>query len=119
MPNLKRTPDISVVLIPSSSKTHLKIPILTFEVIGKKSILGKHEQQYPGYTASAQVLAFQPEVTQNIVMLWHLQKVLDLGTIEITHKDYNYATDKFEQVMETLVEDLVKIFLYQYGIHKL
>ena len=119
MPNSKRTPDISVVLIPSSSKTHLKIPIFTFEVIGKKSILGKHEQQYPGYTASAQVLAFQPEafygkVTRNIVTLRHLQKVPDLGTIEITHKDYNYATNKFEQVMETLVEDLVKIFLYQY-----
>ena len=119
MPNSKRTPDISVVLIPASSKTHLKIPIFTFEVIGKKSILGKHEQQYPGYTASAQVLAFQPEafygeVTRNIVTLQHLQKVPDLGTIEITHKDYNYAINKFEQVMETLVEDLVKILFYQH-----
>ena len=118
MPNSKRTPDISVVLIPDSSKTHLKMPIFTFEVIGKKRILGKHEQQYPGYTTS-QVLAFQPEafygeVTGNIVTLRHLKKVPDLGTIEITHKDNNYATKKFEEVMETLVEDLVKIFLYQF-----
>ena len=119
MPNSKRTPDISVVLIPDSSRTHLKMPIFTFEVIGKKSILGKHEQQYPGYTASSQVLAFQPEafygkVTRDIVTLRRLQKVPDLGTIEITHKDYNYATKKFEEVMETLVKDLVKIFLYQF-----
>ena len=119
MPNSKRTPDISVVLIPDSCKTHMKMPIFTFEVIGKKSILGNHEKQYPGYTASCQVLAFQPEayygkVTRNIVTLCRLQKVPDLGTIQITQKDYHYATRKFEEVMETLVEDLVKIFLYQF-----
>ena len=90
-----------------------------FEVIGKKSILGNHEKQYPGYTTLCQVLAFQPEafygeVTQNIVTLHHLQKLPDLGTIQITQKDYHYATDKFKNVMETLVEDLVKIFLYQF-----
>ena len=89
MPNSKRTPDISVVLIPDPCKTHLKMPIFMFEVIGKKSILGNHEKQYPGYTASCQVLAFQPEafygeVTRNIVTLCHLQKLPDLGTIQIT-----------------------------------
>ena len=119
MPNSKRTPDISVVLIPDSCKTHLKMPIFMFKVIGKKSILGNHKKQYPGYTASCQVLAFQPEafygkVTRNVVTLRHLQKVPDLGTIQITQKDYHYATNKFEEVMETLVEDLVKIFLYQF-----
>ena len=46
--------------------------------------------------------------------LCHLQKVPDLGTIQITQKDYHYASNKFEEVMETLVEDLVKIFLYQF-----
>ena len=46
--------------------------------------------------------------------LHHLQKVPDLGTIQITQKDYHYATNKFEEVMETLAEDLVKIFLYQF-----
>ena len=115
MPNSKRTPDISVVLIPDSCKTHLKMPIFMFEVIGKKSILGNHEKQYPGYTASCQVLTFQPEafygeVTRNVVTLRLLQKVPDLGTIQIMQKDYHYATNKFEEVMETLVEDLVKFF---------
>ena len=90
-----------------------------FEVIGKKSILGNHKKQYPGYTALCQVLAFQPEafygkVTRNVVTLRRLQKVPDLETIQITQKDYHYATNKFEEVMETLVEDLVKIFLYQF-----
>ena len=61
MPNSKRTPDISVVLTPDSCKTHLKMPIFMFEVIGKKSISGNHEKQYPGYTTSCQVLVFQPE----------------------------------------------------------
>ena len=46
--------------------------------------------------------------------LRHLQKVPDLGTIQIMQKDYHYATNKFEEVMETLVEDLVKICLYQF-----
>ena len=119
MPNSKRTPDISVVLIPDSCKTHLKMPIFMFKVIGKKSILGNHEKQYPGYTASCQVLAFQPEalygkVTRNVVTLHHLQKVPDLGTIQITQKDYHYATNNFKEVMETLVKDLVKIYLYQF-----
>ena len=90
-----------------------------FEVIGKKSILGNHKKQYPGYTASCQVLVFQPEafygeVTRNVVTLHRLKKVPDLGTIQITQKDYHYATNKFEEVMETLVKDLVKIFLYQF-----
>ena len=46
--------------------------------------------------------------------LRRLQKVPDLGTIQITQKDYHYATNKFKEVMETLVKDLVKIFLYQF-----
>ena len=65
------------------------MPIFMFKVIGKKSILGNHEKQYPGYTALCQVLAFQQEafcgeVTRNVVTLRHLQKVPDLGTIQIT-----------------------------------
>ena len=119
MPNSKRTPDIVSVLIPESSKTHLKIPTFVFEVIGKKSVLGANEKQYPGYTAACNVLSFQPdayygEVTKNVVTLRNLKKEPDTGTIEITQKDYNYATSKFEGVMAELVDDLVKIFLYQY-----
>ena len=119
MPNSKRTPDIVSVLIPESSRTHLKIPTFVFEVIGKKSVLGANEKQYPGYTAACHVLSFQPdayygEVTKNVVTLRNLKKEPDTGTIEITQKDYNYATSKFEGVMAELVDDLVKIFLYQY-----
>ena len=119
MPNAKRMPDIVICLIPESSTTHLKVPVFVFEVIGKKSILGPHEQQYPGYTAASQVLAFQPEayygeVTGTIVTLRHLQKVPDVGTIDIKQKDYYYATEDFEDVMKELVEDLVKIFIYQF-----
>ena len=113
------TPDIVSVLIPESSRTHLKIPTFVFEVIGKKSVLGANEKQYPGYTAACHVLSFQPdayygEVTKNVVTLRNLKKEPDTGTIEITQKDYNYATSKFEGVMAELVDDLVKIFLYQY-----
>ena len=43
-----------------------------------------------------------------------LQKVPDLWAIQIMQKDHHYATDKFKEVMETLVEDLVKIFRYQF-----
>ena len=119
MPNAKRTPDIVVCLIPESSRTHLKVPVFVFEVIGKKNILGDHEQQYPGYTAASQVLAFQPEayygeVTGTTVTLRHLQKVPDLGTIDITQKDYYYAAENFEKVIGELVQDLVKIFIYQF-----
>ena len=119
MPNAKRTPDIVVGLIPESSTTHLKVPVFVFEVIGKKSILGAHEQQYPGYTAASQVLAFQPEayygeVTGTTVTLRHLQKDPDVGTIDIKQKDYYYATEEFTTVMKELIEDLVKIFIYQF-----
>ena len=119
MPNSKRTPDIVSVLIPESSRTHLKILTFVFEVIGKKSVLGANEKQYPGYTAACHVLSFQPdayygEVTKNVVTLRNLKKEPDTGTIEITQKDYNYATSKFEGIMAELVNDLVKIFLYQY-----
>ena len=79
MPNSKRTPDIVSVLIPESSKTHLKIPTFVFEVIGKKSVLGANEKQYPGYTVAFNVLSFQPdvyygEVTKNVVTLRNLKK---------------------------------------------
>ena len=119
MPNSKRTPDIVSILIPESSRTHLKIPTFVFKVIGKKSVLGANEKQYPGYTAACHVLSFQPdayygEVTKNVVTLRNLKKEPDTGTIEITQKDYNYATSKFEGVMAEFVDDLVKIFLYQY-----
>ena len=84
MPNSKRTPDIVSVLIPVSSKTHLKIPTFVFEVIGKKSVLGANEKQYPGYTAACHVLSFQPdayygEVTKNVVTLRNLKKNLTRG----------------------------------------
>ena len=52
MPNSKRTPDVAVVLIPKSCKTHLKVPVFFFEVLGKKNTLGKMEQQFPGYMAA-------------------------------------------------------------------
>ena len=119
MPNAKRMPDVVICLIPESSRTHLKVPVFVFEVIGKKNILGAHEQQYPGYTAASQVLAFQPkayygEVTGTAVTLRHLQKVPDIGTIDIKQKEYYYATEKFEDVIGELIEDLVKIFIYQF-----
>ena len=84
-----------------------------------RSMNGELRLKKPGYTTSCQVLAFQPEafygeVTRNIVTLHRLQKIPDLGTIQIMQKDYHYATNKFEEVMETLGEDLVKIFLYQF-----
>ena len=119
MPNAKRTPDVVVCLIPESSRTHVKVPVFVFEVIGKKNILGDHEQQYPGYTAASQVLAFQPdayygEVTGTTVTLRHLQKVPDLGTIDIKEKEYYYAAENFENIIGELVQDLVKIFIYQF-----
>ena len=36
MLNSKRTPDVAVVLIPKSCKSHLKVPVFFFEVLRKK-----------------------------------------------------------------------------------
>ena len=119
MPNTKRTPDIAVVLIPNSCKTHLKVPVFIFEVIGKKNQLGNYEQQYPGYTAAAQALAFQPdtyygEVSRNIVTIHHFQREPSVGTIKVTQEEYPYACANFKAVMEKLTKNLVKMFLHQF-----
>ena len=115
MLNSKRTPDVAVVLIPKSSKSHLKVPVFFFEV----PTLGKMEQQFPGYITACQSLVFQPytyygEVTKNVVSLHHFKRVPDKGTLKITNKQYDYACRNFEGIMKSLVEDLGKIFIDQY-----
>ena len=60
LPNCKKTPDIVVAILPENTKTHLKIPVFVFEVIGMKKIWGQNERHFPGFVATLQALAFAP-----------------------------------------------------------
>ena len=59
-PNAKRTPDITVAILPDKKTQYLKIPVFTIEVLGSKDIWGQNEDKFPGFLATTQCLAFGP-----------------------------------------------------------
>ena len=79
LPNMKRTPDVVVAILPEDNTKYLKIPVFIFEVIGSKEIRGKNERQFAGFVPTLQSLAFSPyacygEVDEDTVTLYHFQK---------------------------------------------
>ena len=121
LPNCKKTPDIVVAIIPDDTKTHLKIPVFVFEVIGMKKIWNANERHFPGFVATLPALAFAPyayygEVDGDTVSLYHFQKVAAEGRIHISREDYTYAipgaiAEVFGQIFTRFVDIFTDIFL--------
>ena len=123
MPNLKKTPDISVTIIPEDPKKYLKIPIFTWEVIGKKKIRERGKRQFPGFVAALQCLATGPytyyaEVDGDSVTIYKLERVPDEGRIQISVEKITYASTvdgamafSFATIFERLTEIFVDIFI--------
>ena len=58
MPNIGRTPDIAITIVPDNYTDNLTYPIFIGEILGKKS-KGLHlSQRYAGYNATMQSLVF-------------------------------------------------------------
>ena len=116
LPNCKKMLDIVVAIIPENTKTHLKIPVFVFEVIGTKKIWGQNERHFPGFVATLQALAFAPyayygEVDGDTVSLYHFQKIAEEGQIEITKEDFTYAVDgSIAEVFGDIFTKFVDIF---------
>ena len=60
MPNIARTPDIAVTLIPQNYTQNLTYPIFIGEILGKKDKGALYSQRYAGYNATMQSLVFAP-----------------------------------------------------------
>ena len=106
MPNIKRVPDISVV-VDGNHKT-LTYPILIGEVLGKKDKGPKHNQLYEGYNVTMQCLVFGPrayyfEIDTTEAALTILKKNPGTGTVTGKKKVYQLAHK--EKLLE-LINDL-------------
>ena len=106
MPNIKRVPDISVV-VDGNDKT-LTYPILTGEVLGKKDKGPKYNQLYEGYNATMQCLVFGPrayyfEIDTTEAALTILKKNPGTGTVTGKKKVYQLAhNDKLLELINDL-----------------
>ena len=106
MPNIKRVPDISVV-VDGNDKT-LTYPILIGEVLGKKDKGPKYNQLYEGYNATIQCLIFGPrayyfEIDTTKAALTILKKNPGTGTVTGKKKVYQLAhNDKLLELINDL-----------------
>ena len=106
MPNIKRVPDISVV-VDGNDKT-LTYPILIGEVLGKKDKGPKYNQLYEGYNATMQCLVFGPrayyfEIDTTEAALTILKKNPGTGTVTGKKKVYQLAhSDKLLELINDL-----------------
>ena len=106
MPNIKRVPDISVV-VDGNDKT-LTYPILIGEVLGKKEKGPRNNQLYEGYNATMQCLVFGPrayyfEIDTTEAALTVLKKNPGQGTV--TGKKKVYQLGHKDKLLE-LINDL-------------
>ena len=86
MPNIKRTPDITVVIFLDDYEKNISYPIFIGEVLGKKSPGPQYNQWYEGYNAVMQSLVFAPrayyfEIATIAPSLYILEKNPKDGTI--------------------------------------
>ena len=106
MPNIKRVPDISVV-VDGNDKT-LTYPILIGEVLGKKEKGPRNNQLYEGYNATMQCLVFGPrayyfEIDTTEAALTILKKNPGTGTVTGKKKVYQLAhKDKLLELINDL-----------------
>ena len=113
MPNIKRTPDISVVIFPDDYEKNISYPIFIAEVLGKKDPGPQYNQRYEGYNAAMQSLVFAPrcyyfEIGTISPSLYMLQKNPKEGTV--TAKKKNYVL-RYPSHMMKLINDLSRVFL--------
>ena len=110
MPNIKRVPDISVV-VDGNDKT-LTYPILIGEVLGKKDKGPKYNQLYEGYNATMQCLVFGPrayyfEIDTTEAALTILKKNPGTGTVTGKKKVYQLAhNDKLLELIRNYMDFL-------------
>ena len=93
MPNIKRTPDISVVIFPDDYEKNISYPIFIAEVLGKKDPGPQYNQRYEGYNAAMQSLVFAPrcyyfKIGTISPSLYMLQKNPKEGTVTAKKKNY-------------------------------
>ena len=113
MPNVKRVPDIAVVVDPVDLGRSLSYPILIGEVLGKKDKRPRNNQLYEGYNATMQCLVFGPrayyfEIATTDAALTILQKDPAEGTITAKRKDYEL---RHKNKLLELINDLSAAFL--------
>ena len=113
MPNIKRTPDITVVIFPDDYEKNISYPIFIGEVLGKKSPGPQYNQRYKGYNAVMQSLVFAPrayyfEIATIAPSLYILEKNPKDGTITGKKKNYVLA---YPSEMNELIKDLCRVFL--------
>ena len=106
MSNVKRIPDIAIVVDPENAEKTLSYPILIGEVLGSKDKGPRNNQLYEGYNATMQCLVFAPreyyfEIETTDAALTILQKNPAEGTItakkkvyELGHKKKTFGTHK-------------------------
>ena len=113
MPNIKWTPDITIVIFPDDYEKTLSYPIFIGEVLGKKSPGPQYNQRYEGYNAVMQSLVFAPrayyfEIATIAPLLYILEKNPKDGTITGKKKNYVLA---YPSDMNELIKDLCRVFL--------
>ena len=113
MPNIKRIPDITIVVDPENAEKTLSYPILIGEVLGSKDKGPRNNQLYEGYNATMQCLVFAPrayyfEIETTDAALTILHKNPAEGTITAKKKVYEL---RHKNKLLELINDLSAAFL--------
>ena len=113
MPNIARTPDITVTLNPQNYTQNLTYPIFIGEILGKKDKGALYSQRYAGYNAMMQSLVFAPrayywEIGTRSPSLYILEKDPAHGRIKTNIKTY-YLQDPAQY--DQMLKDLCDVFL--------
>ena len=112
MPNIGRTPDITVAILPNNYTQNLAYPIFIGEILGKKEqpIL---TQRYAGYNATMQSLVFAPrayywEIKTTSPNLYILNRQPSHGRINTNMKTYNFHNPEH---FKDMLDDFCDLFL--------
>ena len=112
MPNIGRTPDITVIIVPDNYTQNVTYPIFIGEILGRKE-QSTLTQRYAGYNATMQSLVFAPrayywEIRTTSPNLYILNRDPAHGRINANMKTYHLR--RIEELKEML-DDLCYLFL--------
>ena len=112
MPNIGRTPDITVIVTPDNYTQNVTYPIFIGEILGRKE-QSTLTQRYAGYNACMQSLVFVPrayywEIKTTKPNLYILNRDPAHGRINANMKTYNLV-EKAE--FKEMLDDLCFVFL--------
>ena len=112
MPNIGRTPDITVIVTPDNYTQNVTYPIFIGEILGRKE-QSTVTQRYAGYNACMQSLVFSPrayywEIKTTKPNLYILNRDPAHGRINANMKTYNLV-EKAE--FKEMLDDLCFLFL--------